>query len=31
MWEKETLTEEKKFCALYLGLSGFVYLQSLVK
>lgn len=31
IWERETVTERKKFCTLYLGLSGFVYLQSLVK
>lgn len=31
IWERETVTEGKKFCALYLGLSGFVYLQSLVR
>lgn len=31
IWERETVTEGKKFHALYLGLTGFVYLQSLVK
>lgn len=31
IWERETVTEGNKFCALYLGLTGFVYLQSLAK
>lgn len=31
IWERETVTEGHKLCAPYLGLTGFVYLQSLVK